>query len=178
MFLALSRFRVVTDEGMKGRQVRLVFWLRDSVVNAVSSSKMPAGRLLRLLLVRDSVVRPVSLSKTLADRLLRLLPVRVSVVSAVRSSNTPAGRLLTPVPVRVSDVKPVRSTKSSDFNVVRVDLLEMDRVVIPARCVVVTLAQADMPDTAATMASRTSVVRVQTSVAGTVTDTLPALALP
>ena len=174
----MSRFRVVTEEGMKGRQVRLVFCLRDSVVRLVSLSKMPAGRLLRLLLVRASVVSPVSLSNTLADRLLRLLPVRVSVVRPVRSANTPAGRLLTPVPVRVSDVKPVRSAKSPDFNVVRVDLLEMARVVIPARCVVVMLAQADMPETAATIASRTSVVRLQTAVAGTVTDTLPALTLP
>ena len=35
-----------------------------------------------------------------------------------------------------------------------------------------------MPDTAATIASRTSVVRLQTFVAGTVTDTLPTLTLP
>ena len=82
------------------------------------------------------------------------------------------------MPVRVSDVKPVRSAKSPDFNVVRVDLLEMARVVIPARSVVVMSAQADLPDTAATIASRTSAVRAQTAVVGTVTDTLPALTLP
>ena len=139
---------------------------------------MPTGRLLRLLLVRDSDVSLVSLSKTLADRLLRLLLVRVSDVSLACSSNTPAGRLLTPVLFRVSEVKLTRSPKSSDFNVVRVDWLVTDKVVIPARSVAVMSAQADLPATAATIASRTSAVRAQTSVGGTVTDTLPALTPP
>ena len=139
---------------MKGRQVRLVFWFRDSVVRLVSLSKMPTGRLLRLLLVSVSVVRLVS------------------------SLNTTAGRLLTPVVLRVSDVKPVRPPKSPAFSVVRVALLEMARVVIPAKSVVVMSAQSDLPVTAATIASRTSVVRVQTPVNGTVTATLPTLTLP
>ena len=99
---------------MKGRQVRLLFWFRDSVVRLVSASKMPAGRLLRLLLARDSVVRPV------------------------------------------------RPAKSPACSAVREGLLEMVRVVIPTKSGFVMSAQADLPDTAATIASRTSAVRLQT----------------
>ena len=102
----------------------------------------------------------------------------VNVVSLVSSLNTPAGRLLRPVLLRVSDVKLVRSSKSSAFSVVRVALLEMARVVIPARSVGVMPAQADLPATAATIASRTAAVRLQTAVAGTVTGTLLTLTLP
>ena len=139
---------------------------------------MPAGRLLRLLFHRYSVVRLVSSSKTSAGRLLRRLPYSSSVVRLVGLSKTPAGRLLRAVLIRVSDVKLSRSAKSSDFNVVREGLLEMVRVVIPARSVVVMSAQADLPATAATIASRTCDVRVQTFVAVTVTGTLPTLTLP
>ena len=80
--------------------------------------------------------------------------------------------------LRVSDVKLVRPLKSPDFNVVRAASLVTDRVVIPARSAVVTAPQADLPATAATIASRTCGVRMQVSVTGTFTDTPPALTLP
>ena len=138
---------------------------------------MPAGRLLRLLMCRCSVVRPVSSSKTSADRLLRRLEYSASVVRLVSSSKMPAGRVLRLLLLTFSVVKLTRSPKSPELNVVRELWLTTDKVVIPARSVRVMAPQDDLPVTASTIASRTSVVRLQTGVTGTVTDTLLTLTL-
>ena len=161
----------VTVPRMKGRQWLLLPFSR-SVVRLASSSNTPAGRLLKLLLLRSSDVKLASSSNTPAGRLLRLLLPRFRVVRLLSWSNTPAGRLvrlLLFVMVRV--VMAVMPSKSPAAKAVSEDLLFMVKVpVIPARSAAVTTPQVDLPVTAATMASRTSAVRLHTGV-GDVTVT-------
>ena len=143
-----------------GRVVRLLF-CRRSEVSAVSLSNAPAGRVVRLLLSRRSVVSAVSLSNTPAGRLARELTFRCSSSRAVRSSKMRAGKLVRPLEPMSSDVSSVRPSKSPARRLVRVDLFWMMRLVMSSRSVAVTCAQV-LPVNSFRIAARISAVRLHT----------------
>ena len=130
------------------------------------------------LLCRDSSANAVRLSKTFSGSVVRLLSCRFSNVNDVSSSKTCAGKAVRLLPSRRSPVSPVSPSKSPACRLPRL-LLETSRVpVMPARWASVTSAQSVTPETALTMASRTSGVRAQTSVSATLRVNSSLTALP